>query len=94
MGASITVSIKTLAYDFVTLTSTLQAMQKLSVDPMPLPVSKNALSTSAAPSLVTADLLKNSVPGKIRMIQCIQRVTPNMVAVAMSTGPAVEVVAA
>ena len=93
MGASIIVRTKTLSYEFTRLTLTLQVMQRLSVDHMPLPVSKNALSTSAAPNLVTADLLKNSAPGRIRMIQSIQRVTPNMVAVAMSTGLTVVVAA-
>ena len=94
MGASIIVSLKTSRPGLFTLISDLQAMQRLSVDLMPLPVSKSALSMSAARSSVTADLLKNSVSGKTRMIQCIQHVTPNSVAVAMFIGPAVEVVAA
>lgn len=94
MDASITVSFKSLSHDRIILTSTLQAMQKLSVDLTLLPVSRNALSMSAALNLVTADLLKNSVPGKTRMIQCIQHVTPNTVAVAMSIGPTAEVAAA
>ena len=94
MAASIIVSFKNLQPDIITLTSSFQAMQKLSVDHMPLLVSKSVLSTSAAPSSVTADLLKISVSGRIRMTQCIRRVTPNMAAAAMSIGPAVEVVAA
>ncbi len=69
-------------------------MEKLSVDLMLLPVSRSALSTSAAPNSVIADLPKNSVLGKTRMIQCIQHVIPNMAVVAMLRDPAVEVVAA